>query len=318
LKRLRIALALAALAVAGASAAPASAHQVRLLGTDMDIGVRDYNGFSWTVEVKARVRCTGAEVAHMGITFEMIEQFTQIGGAAVVREVPPNAFHTEEVFLPPGKYQVRFGVGICRSTQDMPEGHEGDHGEAQTNPPSTILTLPDCRRRARTPVTPALRAPLVPVVGDGTDMRAPCPARMCDTLASGSALMPLVPVGVGTGMPAPCPTIAVRRDNVPVEIVCGPGAMGARMAPLVPVSERGCAGRVDLLGVSAGIAKASARRVAGSKRFKMRSGTTRAVRVRLKPAARRTLKLARVMRLRAVVRSNGKVKKSKPFLVLKR
>lgn len=50
---------LATLALACA-AAPASAHDVQLLGADMDIGVRDYNGYAWTVEVKGRVRCSGA------------------------------------------------------------------------------------------------------------------------------------------------------------------------------------------------------------------------------------------------------------------
>jgi hypothetical protein len=148
-------------------------------------------------------------------------------------------------------------------------------------------------------------------------MRAACPARMCDVLASGSRVSPLIPVGGGAGVPAPCPTISVSGSNVPLEIVCPPGALAARRAPLVPV--RGpCVGRVDLVGTSAGVANASASRVVGTKRFRIRSGTVRAVRVPLKPAARRTLNLTRVMRMRAVVRTGGKVKKSKPFTVFKR
>jgi hypothetical protein len=317
LKRLHLAVALVALAVAGGTAVPASAHDVKLLGTDMDIGVRDYNGYSWTVEVKGRVRCAGAEEANLGITLEMIEQYTQFGGGAVIVEPPPNVFHTGTVFLPPGKYRVTFGVAVCRSTQDVPDGHEGDHGAAGENPLRTTLTLPDCRRQARTPVRPALRAPLVPLVGTETDRRAACPGRMCDVLASGSRARPLIPVGGGTGVPAPCPTIAVSGSDVPIEIVCGPGALAARRSPLVPV--RGaCAGRVDLVGSSAGVANASARRVVGTKRFRLSGGTVRAVRVPLKPAARRTLKLTRVMRLRAVVRTGGRLKKSRPFTVLKR
>jgi hypothetical protein len=283
----------------------------------MDLGVRDYNGYAWTVEVKGRVRCSGAEAANMGITLEMIEQYTQFGGSAVVVEPPPNVFHTGTVFLPPGKYRVTFGVAVCRSTQDMPDGHEGDHGDAGTNPLRTTLTLPDCRRQTRRPVTPAMRSPLVPLVGTDGDRRAACPGRMCDVLASGSRSRPLIPVGGGTGVPAPCPTIAVSGSNVPIEIVCGPGALAARLSPLVPV--RGaCAGRVDLVGTSAGVAHASASRVVGTKRFRLRGGSVRAVRVPLKPAARRMLKLTRVLRVRAVVKSNGKRKKSKPFTIIKR
>jgi hypothetical protein len=322
LRKPRLAVALAALAVAAGWPSGASAHDVTLTGTDMDVGIRDYNGFAWTVELKGRIRCSGADVTNMGITFEMIEQYTQIGGGAVVVEPPPNVFHTGTVFLPPGVYRVTFGVAVCRSTQDMPEGHQGDHGEGATEPLRTTLTLPDCRRRTRTPVTPgaAMRSPLVPVVGNGgnTDMRAPCPARMCDAIASASRGWPLVPVGPGAGVPAPCSTIAVSRPNVPVEIVCGPGAMAARPAPLVPVRGGPCTGRLDLVGSSAGVANASASRVLGSKRFRIRRGTLRAVRVPLKPAARRTLNLTRVLRVRAVVRTKAGRRKSRPFTVIKR
>jgi hypothetical protein len=318
LKRARLAVAIAVLAVAGGSAAPASAHEVDLLSTDMDLGVRDFNGYVWTVEVKGRVNCSGAERTHMGITLEMMEQYTQVGGGAVVAAPAPNTWHTENVMLPPGVYRVRFGSAVCQSTQDTPEGHVGDHGEGAVSLPTATLKLPDCRRQTRRPVTPAMRAPLVPLVGDGTDMRMPCPARMCDVLASGSSRLPLVPVGGGTGMPTPCPTIAVSRANVPVEIVCGPGSMAARRSPIVPVGSRGCAGRVDLVGLTAGVANASASRVIGTKRFRMRPGTVKSIGVRLKPTARRTLNLTRVLRMRAVVRSNGKVKKSKPFTVFKR
>ena len=56
----------------------------------------------------------------------------------------------------------------------------------------------------------------------------------------------------------------------------------------------------------------------GARRFKIRRGTFRAVRVPLEPAALRTLKLTRVMRGRALVRSTAGRKKSKPFTVILR
>lgn len=306
--------AVAVVALSGALPAAAGAHDVTLVGTAMDVGIRDFNGYAWSVEVKARIDCTGADKTHMGITIEMLEQYTQPGGAAIVTEPPPNSWHTETVFLPPGRYQVRFGAAVCHSTAPMPDGHEGDHGDAATNPPSTTLTLPNCARRTRTPVTPSRFAPLVPVIGGPGEMRAPCPARMCDAIAS--RRVPLVPVR-GGAVPAPCPTISVSRPNVPVEIVCGPGAISSGPRPLLPVGSR-CAGRVDLVATSAGVARASAARVLGSRRFKIRSGAIKSVRIPLKPAARTRLNLTRVLRMRAVVRSKGTRRKSKPFTVIKR
>jgi hypothetical protein len=302
------------LAVAGGTAGAAKAHDVQLTGTEVDLGILDYNGFAWNVEVRARINCTGAELTHMGVTLEQLTSYTgNPGGAALIAEPPPNTVHRMTAMLPPGLYQLRFGAAVCRSTQDMPDGHEGDHGDAIANPPTALVNLPDCRPRA------SLRAPLVPVVGDESEMRAQCPARLCDVWSARvSTRTPLVPVQAGPPVPAPCPTISVRSANVPIDVVCGPGAIAARANPLVPVTGGPCRGAVELVSASAGVANASASRVIGRKRFKIRRGSFKSVRVPLEPRAWRALKLTRVLRARAVVKSAGKRRKSKPFTVIKR
>jgi hypothetical protein len=144
--------------------------------------------------------------------------------------------------------------------------------------------------------------PLVPVVRRGTNV-----------------LWPLLPVsGGGPATPAPCSTIELRGRSVPVEVVCGPGAVAARPSPLLPVRGAPCRGSVELVSASAGVANVSASRVVGVKRFKIKRGRHLAVQVPLRPAARTLLSTTRVLRARAIVRSKAGRRKSKPFTILSR
>jgi hypothetical protein len=313
LVRVRIAAAVAALALTAGAVTDASAHEVTITGADMDVGIMDYDGFTWTVRLKARVSCSGADRSHVMVTFEQLRTYTRFGGAAVVTSPPANTYEARDVMLPPGLYRVRFASAACESTEPMPDGHEGNHGAAMADPAETRLNLPDCRPRA------TRFAPLVPVVGRETNMRAQCPARLCDALGSAARVDPLLPVTGGPPVPAPCPTVSVNRaGDVPVDVVCGPGVVSARHAPLVPVRGRPCRGRVELVGVSAGVANSAATRVVGAKRFKIRRGTFKPVRIPLARAALARLRITRVMTVRAVVRAGSSRRKSKPFTVIKR
>jgi hypothetical protein len=313
LRRPRLAVLAVAIAVAAGGAGDASAHEVTLLSTDVDVGVLDYNGTVWTIELKGRINCSGANETYMGITVEMITQRTFRGGAGLVAQPPPNEWHVGTSMLPPGLYQVRFGTAICRDSGPIPDGHTGDHEEGQTQPPAALLNLPDCERRAGA----ALRSPLIPLQGDESDMRAPCPARPCDVLGSASSLLPLIPISAGgPPVPVPCQTITVRQPNVPLDVVCGPGAVASRPRPVIPVSRASCRGTVQLVSVSAGTANAAASRVLGAKRFRMRRGTLKSVGVPLNARGRTLLRQTRVLRVRALVRSNQGRKKSRPFTVI--
>lgn len=313
MSRIFAAIAVAALAVVLLAAGSVRAHQVTLLGTEIDVGIADYDGFLWTVELKTRVTCSGADETYIGITFRQIRSYGQVGGMAIVATPPPNVYERRKVPLPSGRYEVRFDAAACHSTAPMGEGHEGEHGDTATNPPAAKLNLPDCRPRA------TVLAPLVPVVGGPTDMRAQCPARLCDAIGSAARVSPLVPVrSGGPPVPAPCPTVAANGPNVPVEVVCGPGSIAARARPLVPVRGSPCRGTVSLVSVSAGAATASAGQVVGAKRFRIRRGRVLAVKVPLRSAARQRLALTRVLRVRAVVRSKAGRRKSRPFTVVKR
>jgi hypothetical protein len=313
LRKLRLGTLLALLALAGGTAGDAAAHEVTLLGTDMDVGVLDYNGTVWTIELKGRINCSGANATYMGITVEMITQRTFRGGAALVAQPPPNEWQVTTAMVPPGLYQVRFGTAICQDTGPVPEGHTGDHGDAVTQPPTALLNLPDCERRAGA----ALRSPLIPLHGEESDMRAPCPARPCDVLGSASSLLPLIPVSAGgPPVPVPCRTITVRQPNVPLDVVCGPGAVASRPQPVIPVRRATCRGAVELVSASPGVAGAAASRVLGAKRFGMRRGTLKSVSVPLNARGRSLLRQTRVLRVRALVRSNQGRKKSRPFTVI--
>jgi hypothetical protein len=318
LRRPRPAAALAATVVAVAlSSAPAAAHQVTYSAVNAELGVLDLQGFTWTVEVKARVLCSGAEKSNIDITFAQVRQYRRMpGGAAVVLAPPANAYATQKVFLPPGQYEVSAPAVACNSEQPEPEGHTGDHGAGAQAVPIGRLDLPPCRR----PVTAggARFAPVVPVVREGTKQQAICPARPCEGAVVGSRVVPLVPVLGGRAVPAPCPTVEVQRRGVPLDVVCGPGAIASVVAPLLPVPGRPCRGVVELVSSSAGVAEASASRVIGRKRFNVRPGRHVAVKVPLHPGARTLLSRTRVLRMRAVVRSKGTRRKSKPFTVVKR
>jgi len=314
LTKVRIAAAVAALALSAGAAADVSAHEVAITGADMDVAIADYDGFTWTVRLKARASCSGADRSYISVLFEQLRSHSgQQGGAAVVTSPPANTYEVRDVILPPGLYRVRFAAAACESTEPMPEGHEGSHGAAMADAAETTLNLPDCRPRA------TRFAPLVPVVGRETNMRAQCPARLCDALGSAARVDPLLPVRGGPPVPAPCPTVSAGRANtVPVDVVCGPGAIAARGDPLVPVRGRPCRGTIELVSSSAGVAASAASRVVGKQRFKIRRGTFRSVRISLSSAAAARLRLTRVMRVRAVVRAGGARRKSKPFTVIKR
>jgi hypothetical protein len=110
------------LAAGGAGASVAVAHEVQYLGVDVEVGVADHQGFTWTVEAKARVRCSGAEQTDIGITFTQLRDYGQPGGNAIYLSPPPNTYVKRNVVLAPGLYELAAPAVACRSNQPEPDG----------------------------------------------------------------------------------------------------------------------------------------------------------------------------------------------------
>jgi hypothetical protein len=115
---------------------------------DAEFGVIDHQGFTWTLELKARARCSGAEESDIGITFVQLRDYGQPGGNATYLNPPPNTYVKRNVVLPAGLYEVTVPAVACRSDQPEPDGHSGDHGQGAEGGVIGRIDLPRCRSRS--------------------------------------------------------------------------------------------------------------------------------------------------------------------------
>lgn len=307
-----------------AFAGPAAAHPVGIGGATAKVGVSDHDGVIWTVQVTGSVMCSGADKSLVATTFRQIRDYGMPGAGVAMVEPPPNQEQTGVIRLPPGTYEIQMIQATCHSTADSSqEGHEGEHTADLENIPVGRIDLPNCRRPGTARAANLAGFPLLPIVESGTDKQAICPTRPCDVLANqggarGAALYPLIPVeGNGEIEPAPCPTVGIKKNILPMKVICGPGAVASSVYPLVPIVGSPCAGRVIINRAGGGgTARAAGRRTLGSARFRIKRGSSKTVRVRISRSGRRLLRRTTVLYAKATVVMNGKRETSKRFMVV--
>jgi hypothetical protein len=303
----------------------ASAHTVAIGGAQVKVGVSDHDGLIWSVQVTGIATCSGADKSLVATTFRQIRSYGMPGAGVALVEPPPNAEQTTVIRMPPGTYEMQIIQATCHSTAPTDEG-DHQHTADLENIPVGRIDLPVCRRLPTPPTARSAIAgtyPLLPIVEAGTDKQAICPTRPCDVLAGQGRVRaaqsyPLIPVeGNGEIQPAPCPTITAKKNVLPLEVICGPGAVASSVHPILPIPGRPCAGRVIINRAAGGpTARAAARRTLGTARFRIKRGSHKAVRVIINPLGRRLLRRSPVLYAKATVVMDGKRKTSKRFMIV--
>lgn len=317
-------MALVAAALALLVAVPAAeAHDVFIGGAQAKVGVSDHDGLIWSVQVTGSAECSGANKSFIATTFRQVQDYGLPGAGVAILESAAGAEQTTVIRMPPGTYEISITQATCFDDRTYEDGHEGQHNAVLENIPVGRIDLPRCRRLPPTARAAGLGYPLLPIVEVGTDKQAICPTRPCDVLANqgrvrAAASYPLIPVEVpGEVQPAPCPTITAQRNVLPLEVVCGPGAVASSVHPLIPITGAPCAGRVIINRSSQGpTARAAARRTLGTARFRVKRGSHKAVRVRINRAGRRLLRGSGVLYAKATVVMDGKRRTSKRFMIV--